>query len=122
MSSKFQKGKWGEALALQWLLENNYLIIRKNWFFGHSEIDLIAWHFNTLVFVEVRMLNRRNKFLPEDSVGGSKRKKIAAAAAAFAEKTNYQGDMRFDIVGITFHRGKDPEIRHIPDAFFPGLY
>lgn len=122
MVSKSQKGKWGESLAFQWLTENDYQIIQRNWFFGHAEIDLIAWHFQTLVFVEVRLLHQQNKFLPENTVGFSKRKKIASAAAAFSEKTNYQGDIRFDIVGITFGKGKKPEIRHFPDAFFPGLF
>lgn len=122
MISKFQKGKWGESLAYQWLSEKNYRIIHKNWFFGHAEIDLIAWHFDTLVFVEVRLLHHRNKFLPENTVRFSKRKKIASAAAAFAEESNYQGDIRFDIIGVSFGNGKKPEIRHFPDAFFPGLF
>jgi len=122
MASKFQKGKWGESLAVKWLEDHNYLVIHKNWYFGHAEIDLIAWHFNTLVFVEVRLLHKLNAYLPENSVGFSKRKKIASAAAAFTEKANYQGDIRFDIVGVSFGNGKKPEIRHFPDAFFPGLF
>lgn len=76
MISKFQKGKWGESLAYQWLSEKNYRIIHKNWFFGHAEIDLIAWHFDTLVFVEVRLLHHHNKILPENTVGFSKEKKL----------------------------------------------
>jgi Holliday junction resolvase-like predicted endonuclease len=51
-----------------------------------------------------------------------KRKKIASAAAAFTESKNYQGDIRFDIIGIVYGGQHNPAIRHFPDAFFPGLF
>jgi Holliday junction resolvase-like predicted endonuclease len=83
MASTFQKGKWGETLALNWLTQHD---------------------------------------LPENTVSGLKRKKIASAAAAFTESKDYQGDIRFDIIGIVYDGHHNPEIRHFPDAFFPGLF
>jgi putative endonuclease len=122
MYSTFQKGKWGESLACEWLLANHFTIIQKNWFYRHAEIDLIARHLNTLVFVEVRLLHRRNLNLPENTISKNKRKKIASAAAAYTESIDYQGDIRFDIIGIIYTKYEKPEIRHFPDAFFPGLF
>jgi len=122
MYSTFQKGKWGESLALVWLLAHGFTIIQKNWFYKHAEIDLIARHLNTLVFIEVRLLHRRNLNLPENTISKNKRKKIASAAAAFTESHDYQGDIRFDIIGIIYGKDEKPEIRHFPDAFFPGLF
>jgi Holliday junction resolvase-like predicted endonuclease len=55
-------------------------------------------------------------------VSGLKRKKIASAAAAFTESKHYQGDIRFDIIGIVYDGQHTPVIRHFPDAFFPGLF
>ena len=64
----------------------------------------------------------RNIYLPENTVSGLKRKKIASAAAAFTESKHYQGDIRFDIIGIVYDGQHNHEIRHFPDAFFPGLF
>lgn len=122
MASKFQKGKWGETLAVNWLAQHDFKIINRNWFYRHAEIDIIAWHANILVFIEVRLLHKRNIHLPENTVSGFKRKKIASAAAAFTESKHYQGDIRFDIIGIVYDGYQVPEIRHFPDAFFPGLF
>lgn len=122
MASKFQKGKWGETLAANWLTHQGFQIIDRNWFYGHAEIDLIAWYAPVLVFIEVRLLHKRNAHLPENTVSSLKRKKIASAAAAFTESKHYQGDIRFDIIGVVYDGYQFPEIRHFPDAFFPGLF
>ena len=122
MASTSQKGKWGETLAVNWLAQHDFQIIERNWFYGHAEIDIIAWHAHVLVFIEVRLLHRKNTHSPENTVSGLKRKKIASAAAAFTESKHYQGDIRFDIIGIVYDGQHTPEIRHFPDAFFPGLF
>ncbi len=122
MASTSQKGKWGETLAVNWLTQHGFQIIERNWFYGHAEIDIIAWHAPVLVFIEVRLLHRKNAHLPENTVSGLKRKKIASAASAFTESKQYQGDIRFDIIGIVYEGQHTPEIRHFPDAFFPGLF
>jgi putative endonuclease len=122
MASTSQKGKWGETLAVNWLAQHDFQIIDRNWFYGHAEIDIIAWHAHILVFIEVRLLHKKNAHLPENTVSGLKRKKIASAAAAFTESKHYQGDIRFDIIGIVYDGQHTPEIRHFPDAFFPGLF
>jgi len=61
MASTFQKGKWGETLALNWLTQHDFQIIDRNWFYGHAEIDIIAWHAPVLVFIEVRLLHRTSE-------------------------------------------------------------
>jgi len=120
--STIAKGRWGESLACRHLSDKGFQIIRRNWFFGHAELDLIAWDGPVLVIVEVRLLKRSNTWRPEQTVGRVKQRKIAAAAAAFADLTGYQGELRFDIVGVSYGQDEVTTIRHFPDAFFPGLH
>jgi Holliday junction resolvase-like predicted endonuclease len=51
-------------------------------------------------------------------VNARKRGRIVRAARLYldAEPTNAVG-FRFDVVGVTFREGKEPEVLHIEDAF-----
>lgn len=44
----------GEELATKFLKEKGYKIIERNFRKGYGEIDIIAVHKNTLVFIEVK--------------------------------------------------------------------
>lgn len=113
-------GKQGEDAAEQYLQQQGYRILEKNWRFEKAEIDLIASLDKLLVFVEVKTRNNENFGYPEDAVKPKKQALIAKAADAYIEQNHYQGDVRFDIVSV-IKNDHSEKIYHISDAFFPGL-
>jgi putative endonuclease len=113
-------GKQGEDAAAQYLLQQGYRILEKNWRFEKAEIDLIATIENLLVFIEVKTRNNENFGYPEDAVKPKKQALIAKAADAYIELNHYRGEVRFDIVSV-IKNGHSEKIYHISDAFFPGL-
>ena len=54
MENKKQIGSEGEEIACNYLIKEGYKIIKRNWHFGHGEIDIIAKRNNVLVFIEVK--------------------------------------------------------------------
>ncbi|MDD4847841.1 MAG: YraN family protein [Bacteroidales bacterium] len=114
-------GKQGEHLAARFLENLGYTIIATNWRYSYYEIDLIAQDGNILVVVEVKSRSSEQFSHPEDSVDRKKRGKLIKAAEAYIFNNNYMGELRFDIISIVFGN-QEPQIYHIKDAFYPGLF
>lgn len=114
-------GLQGEKLARQHLEEKGYRIIVSNWRHGRGEVDLIATFQDILVFVEVKTRSHTSYGQPDEFVGPKKEQMLAAAACAYIEQVNFQGEIRFDILSIVLPASATPLITHIEDAFFPGL-
>lgn len=57
MKNKTQIGSLGEEIAASYLKKNNYKIIERNFKKRYGEIDIIAIHTDTLVFIEVKTRN-----------------------------------------------------------------
>ena len=53
-------GNIGEGLAARYLEQHGYDIVRKNYRYGHGEIDLIVQKENVLIFVEVKTKKHGN--------------------------------------------------------------
>ena len=113
MSDKIDKGKDGEARAENFLKEKGYEIVARNYRFKRSEIDLIVTRENWLVFVEVKLRSSSTFGHPEESVNKAKRKKIMEGAGQYLIDSNWQGNVRYDIVAID-KKG----IVHFEDAFY----
>ncbi|HEY1025018.1 MAG TPA: YraN family protein [Sphingobacteriaceae bacterium] len=113
-------GKLGEKLAKSFLEKEGYEIVAENWTFGKAEVDVIAYKDEQLIFVEVKTRSSNAFGEPEDFVGFSKQRLLERAANGYIYKTNFNGEIRFDIVSILFNREGGYQIRHIEDAFWPG--
>ncbi|MEL7006465.1 MAG: YraN family protein [Bacteroidota bacterium] len=109
------KGIIGEKKAGEYLENQGYEILEKNYQQGMAEIDLIALKDNKLlVFVEVKARKNSSFGEPETFVSESQQKRIVKLAEEYIYGINWQGDIRFDIIAI-----KDNEQPlHIQDAFY----
>ncbi len=114
MQNNAKTGENGELLAKEFLLQKKYIILKTNWRFKRSEIDIIAQDKNIIVFVEVKTRNNSSFGNPEDFVTAHKIKKMQEAADAYIEEFNWQGELRFDIIAIE----KNNKITHFEDAFY----
>lgn len=115
-------GQTGESLAVDYLQRNNYEILTTNWRYSRAEIDIIAKRSEQLIFVEVKTRSSLRNGYPEDDVDEHKKRMLFDAASAFMEQENHMGEIRFDIISIIISSDQRPNLRHIPDAFFPGLF
>jgi len=123
-------GELGEQIACDYLLKKGYKLLSANYSPKgcNAEIDMIVEHVdlpNTIVIVEVKTRTKSDFGWPELQVGNGKQRNMAETAGIWMEKHNRHSDeCRFDIIAIEINKDntKNPEIRHIADAFFPGLF
>jgi putative endonuclease len=114
---KKDKGKIGEDIAVKFLSRKGYKILKRNYRYGHGEIDIIAMDKDVLIFVEVRMKLSDKFGSPEDSVTIKKREQLKKIASAFIQMNEVNfSECRFDVIGITFKDGEF-NINHIENAF-----
>ncbi len=115
-------GQWGERVAADFLEQKGYGIMRRNWRFGHRDIDIIAVDRDTLVIAEVKTRAGNTLTEPETAVDSRKMRSLAMAANAFVKKHGIDAPIRFDIIAVTGASGGEYSINHIEDAFTPLPY
>jgi putative endonuclease len=118
---KQELGKAGEELAITHLRNIGYHILKQNYRYGRSEIDIIARQKDVIVFVEVKTRETHKYGSPEDAVSNAKIKKIAEGAEGFLLEAKVDLECRYDIISIIKNK-QQTEVTHIVDAFWPGLY
>jgi putative endonuclease len=110
-------GNKGEEFATSFLYANGYEVQHKNFRFGRAEIDIIAEHNSSLVFIEVKTRKNNNYGFPESFVSDSQRERIYSAAEEYVNKNDWKGEIRFDILAITWDGKSEPIVEHFEDAF-----
>ena len=114
---KQEFGKKGETLAEEYLKRQSFLILERNYRYGHKEIDLIGKDGNTIVFIEVKTGRSKSFGAPEWWVTLRKQKNLIEAASDFIQKKNITDcDFRFDVLTIRYEKGGEI-IDHIKNAF-----
>jgi putative endonuclease len=111
-------GSEGERLAGEFLEQQGYEVIERNWRHGRHELDIVARKGPELVVVEVKTRSSAQYGQPLEAVKSGKRGKIFQAANAYLQISGCELGLRFDIISIIMHP-KKPYIHHIPDAFYP---
>ncbi len=112
-------GKWGEALAANFLRKKKYDIIGVNFKSRYGEIDLIACKGNILAFVEVKLRKSSGFAAARENVSLSKQRKIKTTAELWLALNECDLQARFDVVEIYAPNGYKGKytIEHIIDAF-----
>jgi len=112
------KGRIGELIAASWLWVHGLRIIKRNYRQRMGEIDLIATHRGTLVFVEVRMRHDERYGGGLASVDLQKQRKLDVTARHFLQRhPAYQNHAcRFDVVSIS-RPNYFPRLQWIRNAF-----
>ena len=122
MSSARERGDIGEGIAADWLRRNGFLIMERNWRYGHLEIDIISLAGDGIHFVEVKSRTAPVQGEPQEAVTASKQRHIAAAAGKYMSmKQKYLGrdlEVWFDVAAITYD-GAQVEFRYFPAAYVP---
>jgi len=111
-------GRRGEDLAHRYLRRHGLRIVARNFRprSGSGELDIVAWHKETLVFVEVKTRASADFGSPGRAVDSTKEKDLRRAAGEYLRRSGTPADQaRFDVVSIVL--GRPPQIEWIQDAF-----
>lgn len=101
-------GKWGEALAADYLIARGCQIVGRNIRTPYGEIDLLAIDGDQTVFVEVKTRTTGTFGAPEVSVTPRKQAHMQAAAEAYlVDHPEMETSWRIDVIAI-YGRPGDP--------------
>ncbi len=94
-------GQSGENIACEYLIENGYRLIMKNFKCRQGEIDIIAKDKNEFVFIEVKTRSNLNYGVPAEAVHSEKKKHIFDATKYFVYKNKLDNELiRFDVIEV----------------------
>jgi len=110
-------GILGEKLAGNFLKEQGYQILETNYRCPEGEIDIIAWHKDSLVFVEVRTKRSLQFGSPEESITPAKMAKLRAVTAYYRQThDDLPPSWRIDVVAVEMEGQKIARIELIENA------
>lgn len=110
-------GKKAEELAEEYLKEEGYKILARNFRFRKAEIDIIAEKDNIIAIIEVKARSTDIFILPQEAVNKKKIKLIVSAANYYLKRYRLNNEVRFDIISVLPDEKGNLTIEHITDAF-----
>lgn len=117
-------GRIAEQLVAEHLRGDGWRILESNARTRHGEIDIVAFEARSLVFVEVKSARLGAgpcPLMPELGVGLAKQRRLRRLAAAWLAEHRCGcsfGEIRFDVVAVTFAPGGTVErYQHLRAAF-----
>lgn len=115
-TTRRQLGDAGEDLAAAALRKQGYKILERNYTTPMGEIDVIARHDKSLVFIEVKT-RRSDRFgPPQEAVSPAKQARLRRLAEYYVkQKRLVNAAMRFDVVAVTI-KPEGPHIEIIQNA------
>ncbi|MDP2939301.1 MAG: YraN family protein [Candidatus Omnitrophota bacterium] len=94
-------GKSGEEIAILFLKQKGYKIIKTNYKSRLGEVDIIAWDKDFICFIEVKTRTSLEKGLPEESITKNKQHQITKAALSYLRENKlWDKPARFDVVSV----------------------
>jgi len=114
-------GLEGETLACLALEAAGYRIVQRRYRTRFGELDIVARHEHSIVFVEVKARRGGAFGDPAAAVTAQKQRRLVMMAADYLARYGVaRTTVRFDVVAVRLVRGQAPEVTVIPDAFRPG--
>ncbi len=104
--TSYQIGLFSEFLARWYLRFHGYRILKSRYITGkntnRAEIDIIAKHKNTIVFIEVK--SRQSVSAAWDAITPTQSARLRRAAETFLINSHWTGDARFDVIIVCGHK------------------
>lgn len=94
-------GNLGEDIACDFLFQKGYTILQRNFKARYGELDIIALHENTLVFIEVKTRTNLRFGTPEEAITPRKLHELVQTAQYYVIlHPALPKLMRIDVIGI----------------------
>ena len=110
-------GNLAENLAADFLIQNNYKILIRNFRYQRAEVDIIAEFEDLIVVIEVKARSYNALIEPQEAVTKKKIKAILLCSDFFMKENQIDKEVRFDIITVVPNESGKLEINHIEDAF-----
>ena len=117
MAQHNELGKKGEQLAVDFLLENNYEIVERNYRFDRAEVDIIARKEAVLAIIEVKTRSTIDFGNPQDFVKPKQIQRLVKAVDDYVVENELEVEVRFDIIAIVKEK-KGFSVEHLENAFY----
>jgi putative endonuclease len=107
-------GAWGEQLAAAHLVEQDMVILDRNWRCDLGELDLVARDGNALVVCEVKTRRGAAFGSPLEAVTRQKAARLRRLAMRWLDEHPVSPlEVRIDVIGIVVSPGSAPGIEHL---------
>ena len=107
-------GAWGEQLAANHLVEQDMVILDRNWRCDLGELDLVARDEDTLVVCEVKTRRGAAFGSPLEAVTRQKAARLRRLAMRWLDEHPVSPlEVRIDVIGIVVSPGSTPGIEHL---------
>ncbi|MGE5197812.1 MAG: YraN family protein [Deltaproteobacteria bacterium] len=117
LKSRLDLGKSGEEAAADFLKENGYKILARNYRLKLGEIDIVAEEKDTVCFVEVKTRSSYKFGLPQEALSNFKQRQIGKVALVYLKAHGLLNKKaRFDVVSVEC-LADEPRINLIKNAF-----
>ena len=114
-------GRWGEAVAADYLRQHDYQIVASRWSCRFGEIDLIASDHRYFCFVEVKLRKSTAYGRAGEFVDFRKQNRLRTTAELYLAKYPTKLQPRFDVIEVYAPDGiktVSPEIILHKNAFY----
>jgi putative endonuclease len=118
MAAHNEFGKAGEGMAAEWLVQQGFQLIFRNWKFVRFEIDIIASRNGVLHIIEVKSRHDDLFGKPEDWVDRKKGHHLLSASEAFQHKYPEWKQIQYDILSILLTPDGKREFFFIEDVYW----
>ncbi|GAA4156859.1 hypothetical protein GCM10022286_07780 [Gryllotalpicola daejeonensis] len=114
MAEKDVLGRSGEQLAARFLEAGGYQIVGRNWRGSRGELDIIAEHDGTTVFVEVKTRSGTRFGHPFEAVTPRKLRALRRLAGEWcAQADAARGRIRLDVIAVIGGLDGPARIEHL---------
>ena len=109
-------GQVGEEIAANWLMNNGYRIMDRNWKLKNSyELDVIAFKDNLIHFIEVKTRDRSSGSNPLTAIDKRKLFHIYRAGMLYKKYYRLNFDSVMHAISIVYGSDTDYESKFIPN-------
>ncbi len=109
---------FGEEEACKFLVKKGYKILERNFRKGYGEIDIIASHNHTLVFIEVKTRSSNKYGTPFDAISPQKLRLLIKGANFYKYMLHPElpDEMRIDAIGVMVWGNEILSIEHLENV------
>jgi putative endonuclease len=118
MAAHNEFGRAGEQMAAEWLKQQGFHLICRNWKSGRYELDIVASRAEVLHFIEVKSRHGDLFGNPEDWVDRKKGNHILAAGEAFQIKFPEWKQVQYNILSILLAADGKSDFFLIEDVYW----
>ncbi|MEG1761310.1 MAG: YraN family protein [Hydrogenoanaerobacterium sp.] len=120
ITEKRRIGNGGEDRAAEYLEDENYKIIQRNYNTGVGEIDIIAQNDKYIIFAEVKTRSEASLETPAEAVTKAKQRRIIKTTQKYLSENSCSLQPRFDVIEVITSEGAITGINHLENAFWAG--